>query len=159
MVPNRISHAQLVKDFLFSYRQTGQLYLKILQLILQQQTTYSFGAVLVLKVLEQKGSQTQHQIAQELHHSDAAVSRQITKLLEEGLVSAEPNVENRREIIISLTQLGDDALAKIGDTVDRQLTEILTDISHEQLADWLEQSNKLQDTLLSGYERLQHEQA
>jgi DNA-binding MarR family transcriptional regulator len=115
---------------------------------LQNQVDFSHGYLMVLKVLSQKGSMTQHAIAQELFHSDAAVSRQVTLLLEAEYVTTKVDPDNRRSVMVSLTAKGRQVLTVIEATVAGYLSELLSEISTEQLLEIIQHNQELQQAII-----------
>lgn len=98
----------------------------------------------ILKTLKQQGSLPQHAIARELHHSDAAISRQIGILTEDNLVSTRPDEHNRRVTLVELTGEGDKVLGQLEGAVTDVLTDILSVISDEKLQQYIDNNIKLQ---------------
>jgi len=117
----------------------------------------SHASIAILKALSIEGELSQHEIASRLHHSDAAVSRQISILTEKGYISSRSNPENRRSVIISLTQEGKVELQRIMNVIYDHFFEVLKPLSDEQISE-LTQNNKLmEELLLTHYERQEHE--
>ena len=103
----------------------------------------------ILKVLKQRGGLSQSAIARELHHSDAAVSRQIGILVEEGLVSTAPDELNRRVIIVELTESGKKTLQKLETAVTDLLSSVLGGMPDERLQQLIDNNNQLQAIITS----------
>ena len=91
------------------------------------------GLYAVLKCLKDPECESQHQIAQQLRQSDAAVSRKIAQLQEKGLVQVQPVSSNRRKVQVSLTQKGEELLGQVHDKVLKLLGELLQDVSDDML--------------------------
>ena len=132
-----------------SYRLTGQLFFKLLQTTMQGKPAGNMACLPILKVLEQRGGLSQSAIARELHHSDAAVSRQIGILAEDGLVSTTPDEHNRRVIIVELTEDGRKTLEKLETAVTDLLANVLGDMPDEQLQQFIDNNNQLQAIITS----------
>ena len=132
-----------------SYRSTGQLFFKLLQAAMQEKPARNTACLPILKVLKQKGSLSQSAIARELFHSDAAVSRQIGILAEDGLVNAKPDKRNRRVMLVELTGEGDKLLAELEVTVTDFMTDILSEMPDEQLQQLIENNRRLQTIITS----------
>ena len=136
-------------EFMQSYRVTGQLFFKLLQTTMQGKSTGTTACLPILKVLKQSGGLSQSAIARELHHSDAAVSRQIGILVEDGLVSTAPDEHNRRVIVVTLTEDGKKTLEKLEAAVTDLLANVLEDIPDEQLRQYIDNNNQLQTVITS----------
>lgn len=87
---------------------------------------------------------SQSAIARELYHSDAAVSRQIGILVEDGLVNAKPDATNRRATLVELTDKGNDLFEELEATVTGFLTDILAEMSDSELQQSIDSNTKLQ---------------
>ncbi len=74
--------------------------------ILQQHLGIGFAQFKVLMTLEERDGQTQKQIANSLHQSQASISRQIKLLIDKKLVDSKVSGSNRREHFIFLTKRG-----------------------------------------------------
>ncbi len=134
-------------DLVQSYRVTGQLFFKVLQLAMQENPQRNLACVPIMKVLKQHGAMSQSAIARELFHSDAAVSRQIGLLTEEGLVSTRSGEKNRRLTIVELTEKGDALIDSLEDTVTELLTDVFKELSDEQLRQQVESNLRLQTVI------------
>ncbi len=143
MVPQK-TRKQLMVEFVQSYRTTGQLFFKLLHTAVQEKQTCNMACLPILKVLKQQGSMSQSAIARELHHSDAAVSRQVTNLADDGLVSAVPDEHNRRALLVTLTSDGEKLLEELETTVTDFLTEILSGMPDVQLQQLIDNNTNLQ---------------
>lgn len=147
------SRSQLMAEFAQSYRLTGQLFYKLLQMAVQENPGYAMAYLPILKTLKQQGSMTQSAIARELFHSGAAVSRQIGILAGEGLVATKPDEQNRRATIVSLTKKGEELLGDIEATVMNFLDETLENLSDKQLERLISDNQLLQKTITSTLEK------
>ena len=136
-------------DFMQSYRLTGQLFFKLLHSTTQGKPAGTMACLPILKVLKQRGGLSQSAIARELHHSDAAVSRQIGILVEEGLVSTAPDELNRRVIIVELTESGKKTLQKLETAVTDLLSSVLGGMPDERLQQLIDNNNQLQAIITS----------
>lgn len=132
-----------------SYRSTGQLFFKLLHTAVQEKPACNMACLPILKILKQKGSVSQSAIARELYHSDAAVSRQIGILMADGLINTQPDIRDRRAIIVRLTKEGERLLDELETTVTDFLTDILSVMSDEQLKQLIKNNNQLQTIITS----------
>lgn len=138
------THKQLIVEFAQSHRLTGQLFFQLMQATVQKKTSCNFACLPVLKVLKNQGGLSQSAIARELHHSDAAVSRQIGILTDDGLVRAGPDKQNRRVTRVELTKKGEALLGELEDIMTDLLADILSSIPDEQLRQTIDTNSKLQ---------------
>ena len=135
---------QLIVEFAQSHRVTGQLFFQLMQATVQKKTTCNFACLPILKVLKQQGRLSQNAIARELHHSDAAVSRQIGILVEDGLVNTRPDTANRRATIVELTEEGKELLGELEGIMTDLLADMLSTMPDEQLEQIITTNNQLQ---------------
>lgn len=133
---------QLIEQLVQSHMQLRQLFMKSLNLALGDQAHQ--GCITVLKVLYKHGPLSQHAIAQELFHSDAAVSRQIKLLQKEKYISTATDPTNRRRAIIALTKQGRAALEQFQSAVYQQVAQLLTGLSDAKLKQFLKANLELQ---------------
>ncbi|AUN39512.1 MarR family winged helix-turn-helix transcriptional regulator [Tsukamurella tyrosinosolvens] len=68
--------------------------------------TLSYSRMRLLGTLEEVQPATQHELAQAMLVSDAAVSRMLAALVPEGLVTVEPDPEHARRRLVRLTEKG-----------------------------------------------------
>ena len=71
------------------------------------------GGLMMLQVIFRKGSVTATGLSHMLGSDKAMVSRQITKLRELGFVAAEPSAEDRRVVLLSVTDEGAELLEQV----------------------------------------------
>ncbi len=64
----------------------------------------SWGRLLI--VLAQSAPVVQHELAQRLNHSDAAISRQLERMSASGLLTVNTDPTHRRKRLVGLTPLG-----------------------------------------------------
>lgn len=143
------SRKQLMVEFMQSYRMTAQLFSRLIQTAVQEKPECNMACLPILKTLKQHGSMSQSAIARELYHSDAAVSRQIGILAEDGLVSTKPAKNNRRATIVGLTNNGEKILHELETTVTDFLTDILTEMPDKQLRRLIDDNSELQTIISS----------
>ncbi len=90
---------------------------------------------------------SQSAIARELHHSDAAVSRQIGILASDGLVNAKPDEQNRRAVIVELTGEGKKLLDELETTIAHFLMDTLSEVPSEELQQLIVSNTRLQTVM------------
>lgn len=136
-------------EFTQSYRATGQLFFKLLHTAVQEKPARNMACLPILKTLKHRGCLSQSAIARELYHSDAAVSRQVGILAEDGLVSTKPDEHNRRATLVELTREGDKLLGEMETTVTDFLTDVLSEMPDEQLQQLIDNNRELQTIITS----------
>ena len=139
---------KLIEEFLLSYRTTGQLLIKYLHAVLEDDAQTHFSGLLLLKTLKKSGSLSQRAIAQTLCHSEAAISRQVALAQEKGLVQVDEDPGNRRALIISLTDKGEEVVAAMNTKAVGHLAAILGGIRDEDLKVVLAINTQVQNILL-----------
>lgn len=147
------SRTQLLVEFMQSYRTTGQLFFKLLHSAVNEEPARNMACLPILKALKQQESMTQSAIARELHHSDAAVSRQIKILAEDELISTRPDEHNRRASIVELTEKGEKTLKKIEATIIEFLTDALSEMPDDELRAIIENNDRLQKIITPKLEK------
>ena len=147
---------QVIIEFAQSYRLTGQLFFKLLQATVQEQAICNVACLPILKTLKQQGSLPQHAIARTLHHSDAAISRQVSILVNDGLVATRPDHHNRRATLVELTGEGDKILSRLEDAVTATLTTLLSGIPDEKLQHYIDTNTELQKIITSTTQKDTH---
>ena len=143
------SRKQLMVEFMQSYRVTGQLFFKLLHTASYEKPVHNMACLPILKTLKQQGSMSQSAIARELHHSDAAVSRQIKILVEDGLISTRPYEQNRRASVVEMTERGEKVLKAFERSIVGFLTDALAEMPDEQLRQLIENNSQLQKIITS----------
>lgn len=153
---SELSRAQLVDELFSIYKQTSHLLMRSFQEVMEEQLPYGSSSIVLLKTLSHHDGATQHELAEVLHISDAAVSRQIGILVEEGCVTTESDPDNRRVTRVFLTDKGREAAATIKQAMRRYLNELLEPVSDEQLLQVLESNKALCEVLLKQTEGERH---
>lgn len=95
-------------DSPFAYRLHNFVFLfdKIADDVLQREHDITLSQLVVLKILTHKKDCKQKNIAENLHMTEGAISRQIERLRERGLITRTTNKNNRREHEINCTEEG-----------------------------------------------------
>ncbi|MGC5025149.1 MULTISPECIES: MarR family winged helix-turn-helix transcriptional regulator [unclassified Tsukamurella] len=86
----------------------------------------SYSRMRLLGTLEEVQPATQHELAQAMLVSDAAVSRMLTALAPEGLVTVEPDPEHARRRLVRLTDKGAEQFHASSTDYAAQLEKALT---------------------------------
>jgi DNA-binding MarR family transcriptional regulator len=140
------TRSQLVAELIQSHLQVRQLFMKSLHQALPDEAKQ--GCFTVLQVLDKHGPLSQHAIAQELFHSDAAVSRQIKLLLKQNYISTSVDPTNRRRTMIQLTKQGRVVLRAFQTTVNQQVAKLLTGLSDSKLKQCIQTNQQLQQLII-----------
>ena len=109
----------------------------------------SFNRFYVLAILGTVEPTTQHALAECLNYSDAAVSRMITHLQEENLVTQTADPHHGRKNVITLTNAGRTLLTKCNQLLEGVFDDLLkaTNIDREHL-------RKDMETIVTSLEQL-----
>lgn len=105
---------------------------------LQSQVHFGLSQFRILIMLKQDSNCSQIHIADMLDQTEAAVSRQINLMVQEGLVARITKPSNRRERILSLTDKGQELLDRgwaALDEVQREVFEGVDDKDQQALND------------------------
>lgn len=150
---NQSERSEVIEEVIHSYRHITQILVKGIREAIVDATDIHPGLLLILRVLAEKGSLPQGEIAKELCHSDAAVSRQIAVLQKRGYVTAEHDPENRRVIIVAMTQEGAKVYQDVRAIVDAHCAEVLSDVSDDLLQEIVQVNTKLHNKLITKQKR------
>ncbi|MGF7228634.1 MAG: MarR family winged helix-turn-helix transcriptional regulator [Candidatus Saccharibacteria bacterium] len=109
--------------------------------VLQEQLGIGISQYKVLSLLtDSEEGQGQRMLAKHLGQTEASVSRQITLLLERGMVSAHINAKNKRQNLVSITPKGGkvaDAARLASEHYLESLWPAVSDKQQKQLQDAL----------------------
>lgn len=98
-------------------REQIQTFIRRFGLLEQEQTPCHVSLPLsqahALQVLGQREWLTQSQLAEKLHLEKSTVSRLVQALVERGWIERTMNPENRREVLLRLTDAGDASLKEV----------------------------------------------
>lgn len=103
--------------------------------ILQEQLGIGFSQFKILLTLEQDSAVSQKDIAVTLGQTEASVSRQIKLLHDEGLLTSQPNPNNRRQHNTRLTPKGSRFLAKSTEILNRYHAPLFERLTERQQHD------------------------
>jgi DNA-binding MarR family transcriptional regulator len=139
------------KSFMFSIHQMFFLVEKRLEHILSKRKSLSFSQFLILVGFhcEESAGISQSVVAERLHLTEATVSRHITTLVEQGLLSRMEDKANRRKHIIAITSKGKAAFKKTGAIVHKELDSIFSPIKEKDRANIMKNFSAVLDQLLS----------
>lgn len=136
-------------------RRLARLMFWHIQAALQGEKDYTLASMAIFKVLDERGPLSQHQIAQELCHSDAAVSRQINLLLAKEEVIVRHDSRNRKRSIVELSEKGRDAVRGVRTRVEAYFKEALQELSEEEVASMVQTNERLL-AVLSNWQSKEH---
>ncbi|MQW23785.1 MULTISPECIES: MarR family winged helix-turn-helix transcriptional regulator [unclassified Lactococcus] len=105
----------------------------------------SFNEFLVMQGIEQGKSMTE--IREELFVTKAAISQNLASLEKKGYITRETDLENRRQIIVNLTQVGLGVLRETGDTFDSGFLNFVEKMGVDDLTQMLEKMNRMIELL------------
>jgi DNA-binding MarR family transcriptional regulator len=86
-----------------------------------------------LFIIVNKGDTNFHKLAQDLGVTSGNVTGIIDRLVEQGLVVRNPNLQDRREIRLEATQKGKDLLGNLMEAQTKHMAHILTHMGLEEL--------------------------
>lgn len=137
----------LIQEFIESYRQTTHELIGVVREGMKDFDELHPGMFAILKSLSRSGATSQSNIAAELNHSDAAISRQIALLRERGFVTTDADANNRRKQVVSLTQKGHDVLKQAEHAINKKLSKVLAKVPDELLGRLIETNQHLRKGL------------
>lgn len=104
--------------------------------VLQDRLGIGFSSFKILMMLQHSPNMQQRQIAELLGQTEASISRLIKGLVDEGLMTSQVSLQNRRERLTSLTPKGErvveEALTTLNDT-HAEMFSALSEHEREQL--------------------------
>jgi DNA-binding MarR family transcriptional regulator len=118
------------KTFMFSLHQMYFLVQKHLEHVLSKHKSLSFSQFLILVGFhcEENTAVSQLAIAERLNLTEATVSRHISTLVEQGLLSRSEDKANRRKHVIGMTTKGKNAFKKSAQVIHKELDDIFSSI-------------------------------
>lgn len=116
------------KSFMYCLYQLQFLVSKQLESVLLKEKSISFSQFMILVGFEcsTNGPVSQSDIAQRLYLTEATVSRHISVLTKNGLLTQTLDTKNRRKRIIAMTPKGKTAFLKANTTVTKELDTIFS---------------------------------
>lgn len=95
--------------------------------LLREKFSMSLADFKILRAIHMLGSCSQFDIARFNHVSEAAISKRISALCDDGLVKKQPDSEDKRKSILSLTRKGKTMMKKLQGAVIANMESILVD--------------------------------
>jgi len=107
----------------------------------------SFAQTMLLMELEKAGSMSTGEMARNLRVTQGVITRMVDRLVEKGLVKRARNPEDRRVVILSLTEKGKKAASSIKEAQLRDIKGILRGIPEGERRDLLALLQKIRNHL------------
>lgn|GEM_PF-3670403 len=139
---------EVFEEFFESNRQVMRLLMKEVHDKLNNYSDLAHTSFVILKVLKKEGAKSQHEIAVEMCHTDASVSKLITTLVEKEYVNTRPDPDNRRRVVVEITQQGRKALLKVEKYLLGELRQYFDVATKKQLIDLTSFNKKLQNNII-----------
>lgn len=112
----------------------------------EQETGFSLTRYEMLMIVKEKQACSQTEIQQEMKIDNAAITRHLKILEEEGYVRRERNQANNREVFVHLTEHANQALTTCDHKhtqADHLVSQVLSEEEIKQLSSLLEKLNKI----------------
>lgn len=134
----------------FAYRLHNFVFLfdKIADDVLQRELNITLSQFVVLKILTHKKDCKQKNIAQNLHMTEGAISRQIERLRELGLITRKTKKDNRREHEINCTPAGLKVREQALETLSKEMSFIGNALTAEEMEAFDNAVKKLHDCVV-----------
>jgi DNA-binding MarR family transcriptional regulator len=107
----------------------------------------SKGTLAIVRILERRGTLQVGDIAHILRVDISVASRQVSQLVDDGLVERAVDDEDRRVRTVRLSPAGRSLALEIGATLDRRAHEVFAGWSPQDLADATDALDRLTTTL------------
>ena len=101
----------------------------------------------ILEVLREEGERTMGQLAKRLYITTSAVTNLVTKLLRHNLVNRKHSLDDRRLILIRITERGNKIVAKVWNQVYGFFNSLLTNLNQEEKKLWRKLWKKVYSSL------------
>ena len=119
------------RDEIITLRSAVQQFIRLFGVLEQTETpcgfSMSLSQVFALQELE-KSSMSMKELAEKLRLERSSVSRLIDSLVKGGFVSRELNEQNRREVVLRLTEKGERSMETLREQSIRFYESILRDV-------------------------------
>ena len=99
--------------------------------------------ILVLSELKQNGPQKQTVLAEELGYSPGAMTNIASKLVKERYAERQYNADDRRNVLLAITELGLKALEEAQKVGNEIQVELFSMLSKEEIEQYLSIQQKL----------------
>lgn len=92
----------------------------------------SLSQVLALQILETKTPLALHELSERLSLERSTVSRLVDALVKSGFMHRQTNEQNRREVLLSLTEHGKQSVKQVRNQSIAFLQHVLTSLSEDE---------------------------
>ena len=107
------------------------------------QNYIGISPILVLSELKQRGAQKQTALAENLGYSPGAMTNIASKLVKEGYAERQYNADDRRNVLLAITNLGLQALEEAQVVGSQIQVELFSVLSEEEIEQYLSIQQKL----------------
>ena len=147
---SKIDFQKRFPDSPFAYRLHNFVFLfdKIADDVLQREHGITLSQFVVLKILTHTHDCKQKKIADNLHMTEGAISRQIERLREQGLITRTTNKTNRREHEINVTEKGMEVRKNAIETLSKEMAFIGQALSNEEMSQFENAIEKLHECVV-----------
>ncbi len=104
----------------------------------------------VIKIIDRKGPCTAVDIASFLGRDKAQVTRLLNTLIEKGLITREPNPDDKRSHYLRTTEEGDSIVEEIRKIDEETLQQMTRNLKPEELAEFRRMSRVMAENLGPG---------
>jgi len=120
-------------NLVYQMQHTALLLTRFSDLVLHERLNIGFTQYRILIVLQYAPNIQQRSIAESLDQSEAAISRQVKLMCQQGLLTVESRRENKREHITKLTKKGERLANEASMVLNSIYTPIFQRYSEKQL--------------------------
>jgi len=106
----------------------------------------------ILEILQEEGERTMGQLAKRLYITTSAVTNLVTKLLKHNLVNRRHSLDDRRLILIKISEKGREIVARVWEQVYEFFGSLLTNLNQEEKKLWRKLWKKVYSFLEKGRE-------
>ena len=115
----------------------------IIQFSQRIQNYIGISPILVLSGLKQRGAQKQTVLAENLGYTPGAMTNIASKLVKEGYAERQYNADDRRNVLLAVTNLGLQALEEAQMVGSEIQVELFSVLSEEEIEQYLSIQQKL----------------
>ncbi|MFJ8263990.1 MarR family winged helix-turn-helix transcriptional regulator [Rummeliibacillus sp. NPDC094406] len=115
----------------------------IIQFSQRIQNYIGISPILVLSELKQRGAQKQTVLAENLGYTPGAMTNIASKLVKEGYAERQYNADDRRNVLLAITNLGLQALEEAQRVGSQIQVELFSVLSEEEIEQYLSIQQKL----------------
>lgn len=136
-----------IDELLETQRNVAAIMFGHIREVIKEDEELSMATIPILKVLYKHDTLSQHALAEKLHHSDAAISRQVAILEKKGHIQVVHDTANRRLSMLQLTDSGRTVVDRMRRKVEAYFATALAELSSEEIDVLLKANQKLCDVL------------